>query len=62
MAAMQWDVKCVHICLYGRHETLLAKLQRYMRGTFYSLGLLTMRTGHLQFCAQWLLTLPKNAL
>jgi hypothetical protein len=21
-----------------------------------------MRTGHLQFCAQWLLTLPKNAL
>jgi hypothetical protein len=44
------------------HETLLAKLQRTCEEPFYSLGLLTMRTGHLQFCAQWLLTLPKNAL
>jgi hypothetical protein len=38
-------------------------LQHYKTGPFhYSLGLLTMRTGHLQFCAQWLLTLPRKAL
>ena len=41
---------------------LQAGKMQHLQGPFYSLGLLTMRTGHLQFCAQWLLTLPRNAL